>query len=61
MNILFFEITRKSDNVKYCFEITRLKAFEEFDHLTKIHLDNQTIIINELYQDFVKRLIKTIN
>lgn len=61
MNILFFEVTRKSDNIKYCFDITRLKAFEEFLHLTRVYLDTETIVINEPYQDFVKRLIKTIN
>jgi hypothetical protein len=57
MEIYFFEITRKSDNKKYSFNITRLQAFEEIDHTTKIYLDTETIIIKELYQDFIKRLI----
>jgi hypothetical protein len=58
MELFYFEITRKSDGCKESFEITRLKGFEEIDHTTKIYLDTKTIIIDELYQDFIKRLKK---
>jgi hypothetical protein len=61
MNILFFEITRQKDNKRYCFDIKRLRSFEEYENLTMIHLDTKSIIINESYQNFVNRLSKTIN